>query len=193
MRVMPSPSSSHLICPSLSGRGSSWLSPARNPSVRAAAAFLAVASFVALAAPAPAAAEGDSGAWRANKGKIFVSDTEFGQGYASDGAMVSAMRKQSRSAIKGDGAWTLNFMVFLKEAPGATSVNIVYYDISAKPREQINYSEVSVKPDQKIIQLNGVAVSKDLGFVKGHKYDVLATRIIGGKEKIYAKTTLTLK
>ena len=107
--------------------------------------------------------------------------------------MVSAMKKQSRTAIKGDGAWTLNFMVFLKEAPGAASVNIVYYDVSAKPREQVNYSEVGVKPDQKIIQLNGVAISKDLGFVKGHKYDVLATRLIGGKEKVYAKTTITLK
>jgi len=52
---------------------------------------------------------------------------------------------------------------------------------------------VSVKPDQKIVQLNGVAISKDLGFVKGHKYDVLATRLIGGKEKVYAKTTVTLK
>jgi hypothetical protein len=161
-------------------------------SLRAVAASLAVALLAVWVAPAAARADSDSGAWRANKGRIFVSDTEFGQGYASDGAMVSAMKKQSKSAIKGDGAWTLNFMVFLKEAPQATTITIVYYDLSAK-REQINFSEVGVKPDQKIIQLNGVAISKDLGFVKGHKYDVLATRVIGGKEKVYAKTTLTLK
>lgn len=176
-------------------------SPARRPAASAArtakAVMLVVGAAGLLAAagllsPRSAAAD-DSGAWRANKGRIFVSDTEFGQGYASDGAMVSAMKKQSKTAIKGGGNWTLNFMVFLKEAPGANSVNIVYYDISAKPREQVNYSEVSVKPDQKIVQLNGVAISKDLGFVKGHKYDVLATRIIGGKEKVYAKTTVTLK
>jgi hypothetical protein len=153
----------------------------------AAAMVFAGASLL----PRAAAAE-DSGAWRANKGKIFVSDTEFGQGYQSDAAMVSAMKKQSKSAIKGDGAWTLNFMVFLKEAPQSSSVNIVYYDVSAK-HEQVNYSEVGVKPDQKIIQLNGVAISKDLGFVKGHKYDVRATRLIGGKEKVYAQTTVTLK
>jgi hypothetical protein len=168
---------------------SAW-SPARAP--RVVAASLALALLAAWVAPTAARADSDSGAWRANKGRIFVSDTEFGQGYASDGAMVSAMKKQSKSAIKGDGAWTLNFMVFLKEAPGATTITIVYYDLSAK-REQVNFSEVGVKPDQKIIQLNGVAISKDLGFVKGHKYDVLATRVIGGKEKVYAKTTLTLK
>ena len=155
--------------------------------------LLAVSLLVGYLLPAPALAEGDSGAWRANKGRIYVSDTEFGQGYQSDGAMVSAMKKQAKSTIKGGDAWTLNFMVFLKEAPGAEKVNIVYYDISAKPREQVNYSEDSVKPDQKIIQLNGVAISKDLGFVKGHKYDVLATRLIGGKEKVYAKATITLK
>ena len=163
---------------------------ARRPA-RTAVALLAVVGAAGLVAP-PLAAADDSGAWRANKGRIFVSDTEFGQGYTSDGAMVSAMKKQSKTAIKGDGNWTLNFMVFLKEAPGASSVNIVYYDVSGK-RDQVNYSEVSVKPDQKIIQLNGVAISKDLGFVKGHKYEVLATRIIGGKEKVYAKANFTLK
>jgi len=157
------------------------------------AVTVAVALLTAGLAPATARADGDSGAWRAHKGKIFVSDSEFGQGYASDGAMVSAMKKQSKAAIKGDGAWTLNFMVFLKEAPGADKVNIVYYDVSAKPREQVNYSEVGVKPDQKIIQLNGQAVSKEKGFVKGHKYEIRATRLIGGKEKVFAKATITLK
>ena len=29
--------------------------------------------------------------------------------------------------------------------------------------------------------------------MKGHKYEVRATRLIGGKEKVYAKTTITLK
>jgi hypothetical protein len=163
--------------------------PAR--AARTAVALMLTLGAAGLVSPPPAAAD-DSGAWRANKGRIFVSDTEFGQGYASDGAMVSAMKKQSKTAIKGDGNWTLNFMVFLKEAPGASTVNIVYYDVTGK-RDQVNYSEVSVKPDQKIMQLNGVAISKDLGFVKGHKYEVLATRIIGGKEKVYAKAGFTLK
>jgi hypothetical protein len=83
-------------------------------------------------------------------------------------------------------------MVFLKEPAGADKINIVYYDVTKK-REQVNFSEVDVKPDQKMVQLNGISISHDLGFVKGHKYDVLATRLIGGKEKVFAKTQLTLK
>jgi hypothetical protein len=127
------------------------------------------------------------------KGKIVVSDKEFGTGYESDAQMAAAVRKQAKSVIKGDGAWTMSLMVFLKEPAGATSINIVYYDVSVKPRDQVNFSEVTVQASQKIVQVNSVAISKDLGFVKGHKYEVLATRLIGGKEKVYAKGTLQLK
>ena len=78
-------------------------------------------------------------------------------------------------------------MVFLNARAGADKINIVYYDLSKK-HEQVDFTEVGVKPDQKIVQLNGQAVSKEMGFVKGHKYDVRATRLIGGKEKVYAKS-----
>jgi hypothetical protein len=149
----------------------------------------ALALVVALLVARPAAAD----VWSALKGRIFVSDTEFGSGYTTDAAMIAGIKKQAKTVIKGDGAWTLHLSVFLKEPAGADKINIVYYDITAKPREQVNFSEVDVKPDQKMIQINGVAISKDLGFVKGHKYEVLATRLIGGKEKIYAKTIVTLK
>jgi hypothetical protein len=151
---------------------------------------VAFASVLAAALMSRGAA---ASAWSSLKGRIFVSDAEFGTDYGSDEGMIKAVKKQSKPTIKGGDAWTLNMMVFLKEAPGADKINIVYYDITAKPREQVNFSEVAVKPDQKIVQVNGVAISKDLGFVKGHKYDVLATRLIGGKEKVYAKATVTLK
>jgi len=138
---------------------------------------------------APGAARAD-----AFKGKVMVSDAEFGTGYGSDAEMAKAVKKQSKAIIKGDGAnWTLNLMVFLNAAPGAKTINIVYYDVSVKPRDQVNFAEVAVQPTQKIVQVNGVSISKDLGFVKGHKYEVLATRIIGGKEKVFAKGTVTLK
>jgi len=150
------------------------------------AAFGLAAALLVL--PRIAAAD----AWSALKGRIFISDTEFGSGFASDAEMVSAIKKQSKTSIKGDGSWTLHMTVFLKEPAGADKINIVYYDVTKK-REQVNFSEVDVKPDQKMVQLNGISISHDLGFVKGHKYDVLATRLIGGKEKVYAKTQLTLK
>jgi hypothetical protein len=148
-----------------------------------------IAACTAVLIPLAARADG----WSTMKGKVVISDTEFTGGYGTDAQMVAAVRKQSKPTIKGDGAWTMNLMVFLKEPAGATSINIVYYDVSVKPRDQVNFSEVTVQATQKIVQVNNVAVSKDLGFVKGHKYEVLATRVIGGKEKVYAKGVVTLK
>jgi hypothetical protein len=143
---------------------------------------------VVLASPGVVAAPGGL------KGKVVVSDSEFGMGFSSDAALLAAVRKQGKSTLKSDnGAWTLNLMVFLKEPAGAPSLNIVYYDVSVKPRDQVNFSEVQVQPTQMIVQVNGVAISKDLGFVKGHKYEVLATRLIHGKEKVYARGAVTLK
>ena len=152
--------------------------------------FLLAIAVVVVGSLLPRVARAD--VWSALKGRIFVSDTEFGSGYPSDAAMIAAVKKQSKAVIKGSGGWTINLAVFLKEAAGADKINIVYYDVSAK-REQVNFSEVAVKADQKMVELNGIALSSDLGFVKGHKYDVLATRIVGGKEKVYAKATMTLK
>jgi len=142
----------------------------------------------ALLAPALAHADG----WSALKGRVVVSDAEFGS-YGSDAAMTSAVKKQSKSTIKGEGSWTLNLMVFLKEPAGATTLNIVYYDISVKPHDQVNFAEVQVQASQKIVQVNNISISKDQGFVKGHKYEVRATRVIGGKEKVYAKGVVQLK
>jgi hypothetical protein len=144
-------------------------------------AALIAATLVALA---PRAAH-------AQKGRIIVSDVEFGS-YGTDKEMAQAIKKQGKTSFKGDGTWSLNFMVFLNAAPGANQINIVYYDVSKK-REQVSFSEVGVQPDQKIVLLNGQTLSKEMGFVKGHRYDVLATRLIGGKEKVYAKATITLK
>jgi hypothetical protein len=148
--------------------------------------LLAAAAVALCALAAPRAAHAQA------KGKIYVSDVEFGS-FASEKEMAGAIKRQSKTTIKEEGGvWPLNFMVFLNAAPGADKINIVYYDLSKK-NEQVDFAEVSVKPDQKIVQLNGQAASKEKGFVKGHRYDIRATRLIGGKEKVFAKTTITLK
>jgi hypothetical protein len=163
--------------------------PRVRPAPWSMAALFALVLGAATLLAAPSAAHA-----QALKGKVVASDAEFGTGFGTDAEMMKAVKKQAKTTIKGEnGTWSLNLMVFLNAAPGADTINIVYYDVSVKPRDQVNFSEVKVQPTQKIVQVNGVSISKDLGFVKGHKYDVLATRIIGGKEKVYAKGTITLK
>ena len=158
----------------------------QKPRPRQTLILFAATVALALVALAPRAAQAQA------KGKIYVSDVEFGS-YASEKDMAKAIKVQSKTTIKEEGGvWPLNLMVFLNAAPGADKINIVYYDLSKK-NEQIDFTEVSVQPEQKIVLLNGQAASKEKGFVKGHRYDIRATRLIGGKEKVYAKTTITLK
>ena len=145
-----------------------------------------VIAALALAALAPREARAQQ------KGKIYVSDVEYGTP-GSEKELAGALKRQSKTVIAGqEGTWQLNLMVFLNAAPGANAINIVYYDLSKK-NEQVDFAEVPVKPDQKIILLNGQTVSKEKGFIKGHKYDIRATRVVGGKEKVLAKATITLK
>lgn len=164
------------------------LSSSSSTSARSSGRFWGAIAFVALSFGALAAMAA------VPKGQIFVSQTEFGSGNPADAAMIAAIKKQSTSevAANDEGGWTISVAMFLKEAAGANKINIVYYDESAK-HEQVNFSEIDVQPSQKIVLLNGIALSSGVGFVKGHKYEVLATRLIGGKEKVYAKGTMTLK
>lgn len=165
-------------------------SPQLAPAPAVILGLIAVAIALSFLTPRTARAD----AWSSMKGRVVISDKEFGTGYAGDAQLVAAVRKQGKAVLKGEGgSWTMNLMVFLKEAAGATSINIVYYDVSVHPRDQVNFSEVQVQASQKIVQVNNVSVSKDLGFVKGHKYEVLATRLINKKEKVYAKGVVTLK
>jgi hypothetical protein len=144
---------------------------------------------------APAARADDTGVWKAFKGKIIVSDQPLGAAYPTDGAMIAGLRKLNRTVIAGeDGSWTLNLMVFLKQPAGAAKINIVYYDITnPKAPEQVNFAEVDVQPTQKTVAVNGVPLSKEMGIVAGHKYEVRATRLEGGKEVVYSRATVVLK
>lgn len=143
----------------------------------------------AIAVPVAASAGGSMGQL---KGTIIVSDAQIPASFDSDQELVTAMKKAKRTAIKGsDGSWTLHLMAFLKKAAGASKVNLVYYDVTKK-REQVHFTEIDVQANQSTIQLNDQAVTKELGFVAGHKYQVLITRLVGGKEDVYAKAVVTL-
>jgi len=119
--------------------------------------------------------------------RALAIDPEYPPALLYRGQVLYESKKDTAGAIR---SWE-KFVAVMP--PGATSINIVYYDVSVHPRDQVNFSEVQVQSTQKIVQVNGVSVSKDLGFVKGHKYEVVATRVIGKKEKVYAKGTVTLK
>ena len=90
-------------------------------------------------------------------------------------------------------AWKVFLVAYLNKSAGADEVNLVFYDITApKQREQVNAFPVATKANAKIIA-SSIDISPEQGFKAGNKYQVLVTRLIGGKEVIYARTTLSLK
>jgi hypothetical protein len=103
-----------------------------------------------------------------------------------------AKKKQIQSLSKTNEQWTLYFLAFLKKAAGSKQVQLVFYDTAEKAHEPTNAFPIQTQPSAKILA-SSVTFTGDQGFKAGHKYNVLVTRLVGGKEDVYARTTLTLK
>lgn len=107
-----------------------------------------------------------------------------------------SFEKEARAAARpsigksGDG-WKVYFVAWLKKAPGAEEINVVFYEAGGKSREPINHFPIRTKPSVKIL-VSEVEIRPEDGFKAGNKYDVRITRIIGGREEVYARTTLQL-
>ena len=103
-----------------------------------------------------------------------------------------AKSKQVTSLTKSGDQWTLYFLAFLKKAAGSKEVQLVFYDAAEKKHEPTNAFPIETVPNAKIL-VSSVNFSGDQGFKAGHKYNVMVTRLIGGHEEVYARTTVTLK
>jgi hypothetical protein len=103
------------------------------------------------------------------------------------------LKKRQKSELnKGVDGWSLFLVAYLNRSPGAEEVNLVFYEVTGKEREQVNHFPIATKPNAKIIA-SEVVLSTEQGFKAGGKYLVLITRLIDGKEVVYAKTNLALK
>jgi hypothetical protein len=104
----------------------------------------------------------------------------------------SAKSKQISTLTKTGEQWSLYFLAFLKKAAGSKQVQLVFYDQAEKKHEPTQAFPIETQPSAKILT-SSVTFSGDQGFKAGHKYNVLVTRLIGGHEEVYARSTITLK
>ena len=128
----------------------------------------------------------------AYSGKILYDSKAFPEGGTTE--FKKALRKASaRAELAKDGeAWNFHFLAVFRKAPGATSVNLVFYDVTGGKREYVNVFEIQLSADQTTL-LSQVVLQPAQGFVSGKKYKALVTRLIAGKEKVYAKSVVKLK
>lgn len=127
-------------------------------------------------------------------GTITITDKKL------DVAKVTSVKdlKSEQRGILKKGAdelgWKVYLVAHLNRAPGSDEVNLVFYDQAPKPgqpREPVNAFAIHTKKDAKIMTAE-VEIRPDEGFKPGGKYTVFITRLIGGKEEVYARTTLDL-
>jgi hypothetical protein len=115
--------------------------------------------------------------------QVDTSDSDFEK---------NAKKKQVTALPKSGEQWTLYFLAFLKKAAGNKEVQLVFYDDADKKHEPVNAFPIETQPSAKIL-VSSVTFSVDQGFKPGHKYNVMVTRLIGGHEDVYARSTITLK
>jgi hypothetical protein len=132
---------------------------------------------------APAAWAGPAGTMVLTSEQVDTSSSDFEK---------DAKKKQISSLAKQGDQWTLYFLAFLKKAAGSKQVDLVFYDTAVKKHEPTQAFPIETEPGAKILT-SSVSFNADQGFKAGHKYNVMVTRLIGGHEEVYARSTITLK
>jgi hypothetical protein len=146
-------------------------------------AFVVIVSLGVLGIGTPSARAGAPGTMVLTAEQVDTADADFEK---------NAKKKQVSSLSKSGDQWTLYFLAFLKKAAGSKQVDIVFYDTAEKKHEPTQAFPIETQPSAKILT-SSVNFNADQGFKAGHKYNVLITRLIGGHEEVYARSTITLK
>lgn len=128
-------------------------------------------------------------AWAAPPGTLYIVE---GHVEATGPDFDKALKAASRTSLtKNDSdVWHVSFVAFLKKQPGAEEVHLVFYEAGVK--EPVNAYPIRTRATAKILAAE-VDIKPEDGFKPGHKYQVLITRLINGREEVYARTGLELK
>jgi len=151
-----------------------------------------------LSAPVPKgyAATGSACLGGGAPGTITITEKKLESSQASVAKELKAEQRCALAKPAESENWKVYFVAHLNRAPGDSAVNIVFYEQApakpGQPREPINAYPIHTKKDAKIM-MSDIEIRPEDGFKPGGKYDVRITRLIGGKEEIYARTTLELK
>jgi hypothetical protein len=111
------------------------------------------------------------------------------------GNLDKELKKVKKDALAKTGeGWHIYFVAYLNKKPGAGDINFVLYPLDEKggikKGEQPNAFPVQTQPSATIV-MSDLEVSKEAGINAG-KYEVRITRLVGGKEVVFAKARLTL-
>jgi hypothetical protein len=167
---------------------------------------LALVLALGLAAASPALAGGPA------PGAIVITDRMLNPALSTFQSDLKSEAKASLTQNEESESWKVHFIAHLKKSPGSPDVNIVFYEIGqaakqagkdadkappkpvakADAREPVQAYPIKTKQTATML-ISEVTLKKEEGFKPGGKYQVLITRLINGKEEVYARTSLELK
>lgn len=127
-------------------------------------------------------------------GTLTISENRLEPSEASN---VKALKEAQRCAIakpSGEESWTLYIIAHFTKPPGTDQLNLVLFDQAkpATPGNEVQAYPIRTKKDAKVLMATA-EIKPEEGFKAGGKYNILLTRLIGGKQEVYARTTLELK
>lgn len=127
------------------------------------------------------------------KGKLVLSDAPFPTSFDSDGQAIKIIKKASKKEFVKNkkGAWSIEYMAFLKEKLEAKEAIIVFYDVTYRGDHEEVYSE-GMRPDDphSNVVINYITLPAEF-FEAGHEYEMQFLR--GRKTKALAVATFKLK
>ncbi|MBW2733000.1 MAG: hypothetical protein JRH20_11460 [Deltaproteobacteria bacterium] len=140
-----------------------------------------------------ASAEKPGPTYRRHRSRIVWQPQAF-ESFSTEKEFSKIIAKARRSKVlKRDakGLWPFHFIAFLKSKPRATKLTLVWYRLNKK-REQVDFTEFTVPADGLTLQAQ-LMLKPLMGFKSGDRLEARVTRLVGGREKVYASCRITLK
>lgn len=129
-------------------------------------------------------------------GTITVTDKKLEPSQVSNASVLKAEQRCTMVKDRSADEWELHLVANLSRVTGAEQVNIVFYEQgSGKPEvpgNEVNSFPIRTKKDTKTV-IATLEINPDGGFKVGGKYSIVITRLVNGREEVYAKTMLELK
>lgn len=156
---------------------------------------LALALALSTAAVAPAQAGGPAA------GTIVITERMLNPALSTFQADLKSEARATLTKDPDSETWKVHFVAHLKKSPGSPDVNIVFYELgqaakaaakAADPREPVQAYPIKTRQTATML-ISEVNLKTEEGFKPGGKYQVLITRLINGKEEVYARTQVELK
>lgn len=109
--------------------------------------------------------------------------------------VAETLKKWQKPVIekaKDSDGWSFHIVSFPDKKPGATTLSLVFYDVSDGKPKYLTTKDVSCDANAEILA-SDVEVDSEDGIKPGMKVDLTLSRIVGNRQTDLAKTKLTFK